>query len=132
VFAYYANPENLPEIWPSLLEVRDVEKTEEGWPKTFTWVYKMAGMKLEGSTENILFEADRHYVAESRGGIGSTIESIYEDQAGKTLVTDRIQDRVPISLLGKVAEKFLEKANENEVETIHPTSRPGWRRVESS
>nr|MDQ3398096.1 SRPBCC family protein [Deinococcota bacterium] len=40
VFAYYSEPQNLPEIWPSLLEVRDVERTAAGWAKTFKWVYK--------------------------------------------------------------------------------------------
>ena len=119
VFQYYAAPENLPEIWPSLIEVKNVTYAPEGWPQTFDWVYKMAGMKFEGRTENIEFEPNRRYVAESKGGIESTIETTFEEQDGKTLVTDRIQYRVPIPLLGRMAERALEKLNENEVATIH-------------
>jgi uncharacterized membrane protein len=119
VFAYYSEPENVPEVWPSLLEVRDVERTPEGWAKTFRWVYKMAGMRLDGSSETTKYEANRRTLVVSKGGIESSIETIYEDQGGKTLVSEHTQYRVPIPLLGKVAGRFLEKSNENEVETIH-------------
>jgi uncharacterized membrane protein len=119
VFAYYANPENLPEIWPSLLEVSEVERTPEGWAKTFKWVYKMVGMRFEGSSEVTEYEANKRTLAVQKGGIESTIETVYEDHGGKTLVREHSQYRVPIPLLGKVAEKFLEKSNENELETIH-------------
>ncbi len=119
VFTYYSAPENLPEIWPSLLEVKDVQRTPEGWPKTFKWVYKMAGMKFEGSTENTEYEENKRTLTVSKGGIESTIETIYEDQGGKTLVKDHSQYRVPIPLLGKIAERALAKMNENELEVIH-------------
>lgn len=51
VFAYYAETENLPEVWPSLLEVRNIQRGPEGRVERFTWVYKMAGMRFEGRSE---------------------------------------------------------------------------------
>lgn len=118
VFAYYAETENLPEIWPSLLEVKEVQRTPEGWVKCFKWVYKMAGMRFEGSSEITVHEPNRRTVAENRGGIESTIETIFEDEGDKTRMTYHVQYRVPIPLLGKVAERFLHKTNENEIEII--------------
>jgi uncharacterized membrane protein len=118
VFAYYAEAENLPEIWPSLLEVKDIERAPEGWIKRFKWTYKMAGMRFEGSSEVVVHEKDRRLVTESKGGIESTIENLFEEVDGKTRVTDRTQYRVPIPLLGKVAERFLAKSNEHEAEII--------------
>ena len=119
VFAYYSDPEKLPEVWPSLVEVSGVETDANDHPKSFKWVYKMAGMHFSGETENTVFEPDRRYVAESRGGISSTIETVYEDRGGKTELAERVTYSIPIPLLGKVARRFLEKLNENELETIH-------------
>lgn len=119
VFAYYAEPANLPEIWPSLLEVSDVEHDEAGHPTRFRWVYKMAGMRFKGETVNTVFEPNRRYVSRSEGGISSTIEVLFADKGGRTEVTDRVTYTVPVPLLGRVAQRFLERLNENELETIH-------------
>jgi uncharacterized membrane protein len=119
VFAYYSEPENQPEVWPSMLEVTDVQRAEDGRPTTFRWVYKMAGMRFVGTSVVTDYEKNRRYVTESKGGIEATIETIFENQNGKTLVREHVQYRVPVPLLGKVAERFLAKSNEHEVETIH-------------
>jgi uncharacterized membrane protein len=119
VFAYYADPVNLPEVWPSLIEVKDVTHAPEGWPQRFRWVYKMAGMRLEGITETTAFEPNRRFVTESKGGIESIIETLFEDLGSRTRVTDQVQYRVPIPLLGRIAERVLARMNENEFEVIH-------------
>lgn len=119
VFAYYSDPQNLPEVWPSLLEVTDVERDADGHPRRFGWVYKMAGMRFSGTTENTEFEPNRRYVAESKGGISSTITTVFEAKSGKTELRETVRYSVPVPLLGKVAQRFLEKLNENEVEIIH-------------
>jgi ligand-binding SRPBCC domain-containing protein len=119
VFAYYSDPTKLVEIWPSLIEVRDLTQSADGWPHSFDWTYKMGGMKFEGHTVNVEFEPNQRYVAESKGGIESRIETTFEHRDGKTLVTDDIQYRVPIPLLGRIAERILAKVNENEVAAIH-------------
>ena len=52
VFEFFSEPANLPEIWPSVVEVRDVQRLGDevqGW----RYVYKMAGMKFDGQTKVI-------------------------------------------------------------------------------
>ena len=51
VYDYISEPTNLPEIWPSLVEVKDVQKLPSGGTKE-RWVYKMAGIRLEGTSES--------------------------------------------------------------------------------
>jgi uncharacterized membrane protein len=119
VFAYYAEPENMPEIWPSLLEVKDVQRDDDGYATHFRWVYKMAGMRFEGSTVITSFEKNRMYTTEGKGGIESTFETYFEDRGGKTLLRESVRYHVPVPLLGRVAERFLAKSNEHEIETIH-------------
>jgi uncharacterized membrane protein len=119
VFAYYAEPTNLPEVWPSFLEAKDVERDGEGWARRFRWVYKMAGLRFEGATEITEHVTNDRTIAVSRGGIESTISTYYEAREGKTLVREHSTYRVPVPLIGRIAERFLAKSNENEVETIH-------------
>lgn len=119
VFAYYADPRNLPEIWPSLLEVKDVETDENGNPVSFGWVFKMAGMRFSGQSEVSEFEPNRRYVTESRGGIDSTFVTAFEERGGHTEVHEVVSYRVPIPLVGRVAERFLLKMNENELALMH-------------
>ncbi len=47
VFSYLDEPVNLPEIWPSMVEVDDVATLPTGGYR-FHWIYKMAGMRFEG------------------------------------------------------------------------------------
>ena len=50
VFNYIDDSTNLPEIWPSLVEVTDVQPLPNGG-HTIRWVYKMAGMRFKGTSE---------------------------------------------------------------------------------
>ena len=119
VFAYFADPSNLPEIWPSLLDVKDIEWGEDGLAKSWRWVYKMAGMKFDGRSDVIEMEPNKRSLVENKGGLEGIFETTYEAQEGKTLVVQNVRYRVPIPLLGRVAERALEKMNENELATIH-------------
>lgn len=47
VFGYFEEPTNLPEIWPSMVEVKDVQRLPNGGT-SFRFVYKMLGVRLEG------------------------------------------------------------------------------------
>jgi uncharacterized membrane protein len=51
VFDYLLDPDNLPEIWPGLVEVKDIQRTPGGELSSYKWTYKMAGMRFEGTTE---------------------------------------------------------------------------------
>lgn len=118
VFAYHSDPENLPEIWPSLIEVTDVERSPDGQVESFGWVYKMAGVRFNGHAEFTAYEQDSRTVVETRGGIRGRMETIFEPEGSQTRVIDRTDYHIPIPLLGKVVERFLASSNENETELI--------------
>ena len=117
VFDYISKPANLLEIWPSMVEVKDVKQLPKGGTH-FRWVYKMAGMRFEGDSEDIEYVANQRVVSQTKGGIESTVTWNLQPENGDTLVTFGADYHVPIPLLGKLAEAFIVKQNEHEAETI--------------
>ena len=117
VFEYINVPTNLTEIWPSMVEAKDIQRLPNGGNK-FRWVYKMAGMSFEGISEDIDIVPNRQIVSKTEGGIESKITWITQPEDGGTNVTFEGEYTVPIPLLGKLAEAFIVKLNENEAEAI--------------
>jgi uncharacterized protein YndB with AHSA1/START domain len=117
VFAYVNEPANLVEVWPSFEEAKDVRPTPNGG-HSFRWVYKMAGMRLEGTSEDTEVVANQRHVSRTQGGIESTVTWTFRREDGSTRVTFETDYTVPIPLLGKLAETFIVRANEHEAETI--------------
>jgi uncharacterized protein YndB with AHSA1/START domain len=112
----YTKPGNLPEIWPSLVEVKNVKELPGGGYR-WDWKYKMAGMSFNGSSEHVEFVENERTVSRSTG-IESTITWTYEPVGGGTKMTSLTEYKIPVPLLGKVAEAFIVKMNANESETI--------------
>ena len=117
IFSYVNEPTNLLEIWPSMVEAKDVQRLPNGGNR-FRWVYKMAGVRFEGTSEDTEVIANQRVVSKTMGGIQSTITWMLQPEAGATKVTFEAEYTVPIPLLGKVAETFIVKANESEAELI--------------
>ena len=113
----YVKPTNLPEIWPSMVEAKDVQQLPNGG-NSFRWVYKMAGLRLEGTSEDTEVVANQRVVSKSQGGIESTITWMFQPENGGTKVTFEAEYTVPVPLLGKLAEAFIIKANEREAELL--------------
>ena len=117
MFDYITVPTNMPEVWPSMLEAKDVQRLSNGG-HSFRWVYKMAGMRFEGTTEDIECIANERLVSETKGGIESTITWMLQPKAGGTKMTFVAEYNVPIPLLGKLAEAFIVRQNEHEAEAL--------------
>ncbi len=117
VFEYHSNPMNQPEYWPSMLEVKDVEELPEGRRK-YSWVYKMAGIRLEGTTETTEFVENERIVTKSTGGVDSTFVYEYKPEGEGTRLAMEVEYTVPVPVLGKLAEAFILKANEREADTV--------------
>jgi hypothetical protein len=77
----------------------------------------MAGMNFNGSSEHVEYVENERTVSKSTG-IESTITWSYEPVGSGTKMTAETEYRIPVPLLGKVAEAFVTKVNENESETI--------------
>ena len=117
VFDYMQIPTNLPEIWPSMVEAKDVERLPNGG-NSFRWVYKMAGMHFEGTSVDTEVVANERVVSETRGGIEGDMMWTFELEDPGTKVTSRIEYTVPIPVLGKLAERVVVKMNERESEVL--------------
>jgi uncharacterized membrane protein len=117
VYAFMSVPTNLPEIWPSMIEVKDVQPSPAGG-YNFGWVYKMAGMRFEGASETTESITNQRTVTKSTKGIQSTFVWMYEPEDGGTKLTMDAEYVVPVPLLGKLAEAFIVKQNEHEADVL--------------
>ncbi len=116
VFAYVSDPMSQLEWMPSMVEVTDVNRTEQGVGSTFRWKYKMAGMILQGDNETLEFVPNKRVVARSRGGMDSTWTWTYESQDGGTKLSVHIKYTIPVPVLGNIAEGLARRQNEREAD----------------
>jgi uncharacterized membrane protein len=117
VFAFMNTPQNLPEIWPSMIEVKDVIPATGGG-FNFGWVYKMAGLHIDGASETIEYVVNQRAVTKSTKGIESKFTWVYEPVDNGTKLTVDIEYTVPVPVLGKLAEAIIVKQNEHEAEIL--------------
>ena len=117
VFDFAADPENLPEIWPSMIKVENVERSEtKGYE--YDWVYKMAGMQFHGHSHTTKFVPNDLVVAENEEGIPSKFIWDYHPENDGTEIELDVEYTVPVPLLGKIAEKVIRRINENEADVM--------------
>jgi uncharacterized protein YndB with AHSA1/START domain len=117
IFEYVNVPTNLPEIWPSMVEARDVQRLPNGG-NSFRWVYKMAGVRFEGTSEDTECVDCERVVSETKGGIESKLVWAFEPEDPGTKTTFQAEYTVPIPLLGRLAERVIVKMNEHESEVL--------------
>ena len=117
VFDYVDKPAHLPEFWSSFVEAKDIERLPNGGTR-FGWVYKMAGVRFEGTTETTEYVANQRLVTENNGGVSSTITWTFQADYGGTKVTFDADYTVNLPVLRKLAESFLVRQNEREAETL--------------
>jgi uncharacterized protein YndB with AHSA1/START domain len=117
VWEYVDDPAHLPEIWPSMVEVKDVETLPEGGHR-YHWLYKMAGMRFEGESETVEIQPQKHIVQRNEGEIPSTFEWTFTPEGGATRIELETEYEIPQKLLGKLAEPFVRKLNEREADTF--------------
>lgn len=118
VFAFMQEPKNLPEIWPSMQEVRNIEPAKATGGNNYDWTYKMAGMKFDGRTETEEVVNNQRVVVTSKGGIESRWVWNYTADGNATLVTVKIDYTVPVPVLGKLAESIIVKQNDREIDVM--------------
>ncbi|HEX5155582.1 MAG TPA: SRPBCC family protein [Ktedonobacterales bacterium] len=117
VFEYVSDPRNLPEIWPSLIEVKDVRDLPNGG-KRFAFTYKMAGFRFEGFSEDVEYVRPDHLFIKTTGGVESTFLWKFVPMGQETTVTLTVNYTIPGALLGKLAEPFIARQNEHENELL--------------
>lgn len=116
VFEYFSDPQNLPEIWPSLVEVKNF--VNDAAEFSFDYVYKMAGVKFEGHAQTLEFEPNERIMTQSRKGIRNVIVYYFEQSADKTKVTIDTEYEIPSLLLIKLADPVVQRMNERDITTL--------------
>jgi uncharacterized membrane protein len=116
VFEYIADPKLIPEWLPGMIEVKDINQTEEGVGSTYKFAYKVAGMRFEG--EDIVEEyiPNKKMVTKSKGSVESSWTWNFEPYNDKTKVEVIVEYKVPIPVLGKIAEALVLKQTEREAD----------------
>ena len=114
VFNYIADPMNLPEWVPSVMEIKDVSGSGVG--QHHRWTYKMAGILLKGETTVTEHIPNERIVSQSKGGVTSTWILSFKTQDGGTMMGLDIEYTIPIPVIGKIAEKIVLKRNEREAD----------------
>jgi uncharacterized protein YndB with AHSA1/START domain len=117
VFGFATVPSHLPEFWPSMVEVKDVQPLPNGGHR-FSWVYKMVGMRFDGTSEDVEYAPNQRLVQKSRGGIEATITWTFLSAAEGTQVSFKGEYTVPVPLFGRVAEAVIVKVNEHEAQAL--------------
>jgi uncharacterized membrane protein len=117
VFQYWEEPTNRPEVWPSLVEVKDVQPLPNGGT-SYGWVYTMAGMLLKGTSETTNYVANERLEEKDEGGIESKFIWTFQPEDVGTRVHVDLEYTVPVPVLGKLAERIIVKQNEREADTV--------------
>ena len=117
IFSYISDPTNLPEFWPSLVETSDVKTLPNGGHSN-RWVYKMVGIRFEGTSETAEQVPNQRIVDETKGGVKSTQTWTFQSEAGGTRVTFTVEYTVPIPVLGKLAEATIVRMNDHEGDIV--------------
>ena len=117
VFTFMRDPNNMPEIWPSLVLVKDVKRSPLGG-FNYSWEYKLAGLLFAGAFEVSDYIVNQRLVMMSTRGINSTFRWNLEPQNGGTKLSLEVENLVPVPWLGRVAEVFINMANEHDADLI--------------
>lgn len=117
VFNFMAEPHNLLEIWPSLVEINNVKPLPNGG-FCFDWAYKMAGLRFEGQVEWTEFVKDQRIVYQNESGIPGMLVWTYRTEGIGTRVRICVDYSVPGAALGRLTEPVIQEMNEHESEMI--------------
>ena len=114
VFAYVTEPATLPEWLVKMVEVRNVVGTGEG--QQYEWTYKYVGLLLRGQSVVVQHVPNALSVTQSIGTIGSTWTFNIEPHEEGTSLTIEVEYRVPIPVLGKIAEHLVVRRDARNLE----------------
>ncbi len=117
IFSYLTEPAHLLEIWPSLVEVSNVQTTPNG-AHSFDWTYKMAGLKFHGHAETVEVQRDRLRLVRNASGIPSTFRWTFEPRDDGTDLALEVEYEMPGKLLGRLAAPFLRRLNERDADSL--------------
>ncbi len=117
VFDYMSDPRHFLDIWPSMVDIENIERTDEG-VRSYDWTYKMAGLKFKGTSITEEAVENERTVVVNKKGIPSTFVWEYHPHNGGTALDVEIEYDIPTPVLGKFAEKAITRINDREADTL--------------
>lgn len=124
VYTFLSKPEHWKEIYPKITEIRDVNQLLSGGYR-YSWRFKMvAGIPCEVRSENTQLVANRSIGLKNTCGIGGVRyveldETLYlHPENGKTKLTYRAKNRVPVPLIHALFESLFMKMNGRRVDSF--------------
>jgi len=114
VFAFLEDHANDPQWLPGLVDSRNF--TGESTAYRWEWTFKMAGISFDGTGQVLEHDPPRRHVVETRGGIVSTWAWTLEPEGDGTRGSLRMEYTIPVTALGKLAERLLLSQNEKSAE----------------
>lgn len=117
IFNYLSKPSNLPQIWASLIEIKNEQLLPNGGYSA-QWAYKMGGVYLEGTGEYTDLVRNQWFTIKTKGAVDSTISCTFRYIDSQTRVTLTIDYEVPSQVLGWLTRKTIVKMNKQEAELI--------------
>jgi uncharacterized membrane protein len=117
VYDFLADPQNILKTMAGMQEVSDIQDLPNGG-KSFRWKYKMAGMTMDGKSEDVTLIPNQYREASSKGGINSTFKWSMSAEGDATRLALNLEYTVPLPVLGKLAEAVILKTNEQEAEDM--------------
>ena len=118
VFSFVVDPRNLPEIWPNIVEVKNVKKSKSDEGFNFNWVYKMTGEQFEGNCETIEYRPYDRIAIKNSNGLNSTITWSFRPTGQETQVTLQFEYQIPASLLKRTKEEIVTQGTEHELDAM--------------
>ncbi|WP_302080051.1 SRPBCC family protein [Salinibaculum rarum] len=117
VFAFLDDPQGHVEVTPSLVDATNVEPLESGG-KQLEFTYSIAGVKLAGELVQTVHDPDRRMTFEMSGQLNGEVDIEIEPDDGGSRVTYTGDYEIPGTVLARVAEPFVRRYNEREVDTL--------------
>jgi ribosome-associated toxin RatA of RatAB toxin-antitoxin module len=78
----------------------------------------MAGMRFEGTSEDVECVQNQRLVSKTKGGVESTQTWAFHPETGGTKVTFTVEYTVPIPVLGKLTEAVIVRMNDHEGDIV--------------
>lgn len=116
VFAYLDDPYHHVEITPSLIEVRNVESLDNGG-KRADHTFRMAGVSLDGELVEMIHDPPNRLNFELRGQLEGELDFRIASESSGSRVSYAATYTLPGSVLTRVAEPFIRRYNERELQT---------------
>ena len=118
VFDFLADPNNLLNIWPNVIEVKNVKKSKSSDGFTFNWDYKMSGVRFEGKAETVEYVPYERLVIRSDKGLENTITWRFQPSGRGTHLMLKFEYQIPVSLLKRTKDEIVLRENEHEVDAM--------------